>query len=394
MVGRLRLVHRTSPARVFLLTNLPTALPVDRLATWDEASCPARWSRPSSPAGACCRCPAPSWRGCTPACGPRPRRSSTGMARKGAQVPIRELYWNVGTLSVATLVSYRRPGQRRGSPHQAIIPGDVRCPATAAQALEPLLGVSGDVRIVEMLARPGDRPAAAAVLSPEHEEAGTIPEPAPGRVRDHSPWQVPSPFEPEAVRRAVEPLLGVVEDARPAETLHRPGAAQPAPHRRPIARSRLLKAPKPVARACRSAGTRVPTIRPGPIGTGSTTASPAPASGLQPHGTHRRCRRLGPRRGRDRAHVGRTRPARRSPSMSRPKRAARTRAWSGAAATAPPPRRGRGSTGGHASNRGRLMASPAPTMSPAAPVRSPPRSRGHRGEPPKHRCSSSLPIVK
>ena len=34
MVGRLRLVHRASPARVFMLSNLPTALPVDRLATW------------------------------------------------------------------------------------------------------------------------------------------------------------------------------------------------------------------------------------------------------------------------------------------------------------------------------------------------------------------------
>ena len=31
MVGRLRLVHRDRPARVLLLTNLPTALPVDRL---------------------------------------------------------------------------------------------------------------------------------------------------------------------------------------------------------------------------------------------------------------------------------------------------------------------------------------------------------------------------
>jgi hypothetical protein len=140
---------------------------------------------------------------------------------------------HVSPFSVATLVSYRRPGQRRGSPHQAIIPGDVRCPATAALALEPLLGVSGDVRVVEMLARPGDRPAAAAVLSPGDEEAGTIPEPAPGQVRGPSPWQVPSPFGPEAVRRAVEPSLGVVEDARPVETLHRPGAAQPAPRPSP-----------------------------------------------------------------------------------------------------------------------------------------------------------------
>ena len=34
LVGRLRLVHRDRPARVFLLSNLPTALSVDRLTTW------------------------------------------------------------------------------------------------------------------------------------------------------------------------------------------------------------------------------------------------------------------------------------------------------------------------------------------------------------------------
>ena len=35
MVGRLRLVHRTQPARVLLLTNTPTALAVDQLTTWE-----------------------------------------------------------------------------------------------------------------------------------------------------------------------------------------------------------------------------------------------------------------------------------------------------------------------------------------------------------------------
>src|SRR3954469_12285599 len=34
MVGRLRLVHRGRPARVFLLSNAPTALPVDRFIAW------------------------------------------------------------------------------------------------------------------------------------------------------------------------------------------------------------------------------------------------------------------------------------------------------------------------------------------------------------------------
>ena len=36
MVARLRVVHRDRPARVFLLSNVPTALVVDRLVIWDE----------------------------------------------------------------------------------------------------------------------------------------------------------------------------------------------------------------------------------------------------------------------------------------------------------------------------------------------------------------------
>ena len=49
-------------------------------------------------------------------CGPRRRRSSDWQRRKGGQVPIRDLYWNVTTLSAATLVSYRRPGQTPRQP--------------------------------------------------------------------------------------------------------------------------------------------------------------------------------------------------------------------------------------------------------------------------------------
>ena len=122
---------------------------------------------------------------------------------KGSQVPIRELYWNVSTLSAATLVSYRRPGQRRGSPHQAILPGDVLS-GPAARALGRCWAWSRTY--VSSRCWPGQvtRPASAVpspVLVPEPEEAGTIPEPAPGQVRDHSPLQVPSPFEPEAPQR-------------------------------------------------------------------------------------------------------------------------------------------------------------------------------------------------
>ena len=77
------------------------------------------------------------------------------MARKGTQVPIRELYWNVGTLSVATLVSYRRPGHRRGSPHQAILPGRVECTELAEELLAAVVGEVEQVRILELIVRPG-----------------------------------------------------------------------------------------------------------------------------------------------------------------------------------------------------------------------------------------------
>ena len=135
-------------------------------------SCPARWSRPSCAAGACCRCPMPSWPGRTQPCGRRRKEVEHWLARKGPQVPIRELYWNVGTLSVATLVSYRRPGQPRGSPHQAIIPGAV--------ALEAVLGPVEDVRILETIRRPAAKPIV---------DKGA-PEPLAVPIRVHAPFHV------------------------------------------------------------------------------------------------------------------------------------------------------------------------------------------------------------
>ena len=57
-------------------------------------------------------------------------------------------------LSSATEVTYRLPGQSRGSPHKAIIPGKVTDPDAARRALEPLLGPVEAVQIVEMFYRP------------------------------------------------------------------------------------------------------------------------------------------------------------------------------------------------------------------------------------------------
>jgi hypothetical protein len=203
MVGRLRLVHRTRPARVFLLTNTPTALAVDRLTTWEgimpdkmeQAIVRGRGALPLSSAELA-RVHPDLWA--------TANEVDHWRKRKGSQVPIRVSYWNVATLSVATLVSYRRPGQRRGSPHRAIIPGDVYCPDTAALDLAPLLGAVEDVRLVETLHRPMDPPAPVttlpAVPSPELDEADTLREPAPEPVQGHPRCQeveVPPPLEPE-----------------------------------------------------------------------------------------------------------------------------------------------------------------------------------------------------
>ena len=96
--------------------------------------------------------------------------------RKGSQFPIEYSYWKVTTLSAATLMSYRRPGQRRGSPHQAIIPGGVYCPNAATLDLEPLLGVLEDVRLAETLPRPADCPVPLVAVSVG--PADQTPEPA------------------------------------------------------------------------------------------------------------------------------------------------------------------------------------------------------------------------
>ena len=153
MVGRLRLVHRTRPARAFLLSNLPTALPVERLTTWDavipskieQAIVAGRGVLPLS-AAELARAHPDLW-----ATG---RDVENWTARKGTHLPYRYSYWNVSTLSAATEVTYRLPGQCRGSPHRAIIPRKDHTVERAAKLLQPLLGPVEDVRIVEVFYRP------------------------------------------------------------------------------------------------------------------------------------------------------------------------------------------------------------------------------------------------
>ncbi len=154
MVGRLRLVHRTDPARVFLLSNLPTALPVDRLVPWHEVI-PSKLERAIVAGHGVLPLSYAELARAHPDLWATAKEAEHWLARKGPQVPIRDLYWNVGTLSVATLVSYRRPGQRRGSPHQAILPGRIASESLAKGLLAAVVGEVEQVQILGIIVRPG-----------------------------------------------------------------------------------------------------------------------------------------------------------------------------------------------------------------------------------------------
>ena len=146
-------MHRTTPARVFLLSNLPTSLLVDRLAPWAEVI-PGKLER-AIVAG----------RGVLPLSAAELARAhpslwATARGRaldgpKGYPGSYKRTLLELGTLSVATLVSYRRPGHRRGSPHQAILPGRVECTELAEELLAAVVGEVEQIRILDVILRPG-----------------------------------------------------------------------------------------------------------------------------------------------------------------------------------------------------------------------------------------------
>jgi hypothetical protein len=58
-------------------------------------------------------------------------------------------------LSELTVVSYRRVGQARGSPHRAVLPGRVEDAVAAEAALAAVVGEVWQVRVMEVRRRPG-----------------------------------------------------------------------------------------------------------------------------------------------------------------------------------------------------------------------------------------------
>jgi hypothetical protein len=164
--ARLRLVHRTEPATVYLLTNLPTNLEVDEVVSWSdlardrEAEACRRWAgvwlasaseraKAAPNLWATAQAAEDSWR----------RRK--GVARKGvakssnniSRAPCYPFFGCTGlTREAATLVEYRHAGQR-GSAHRAFVPGDVWCEVTARADLEAVAGPVAGLAILGVVRR-------------------------------------------------------------------------------------------------------------------------------------------------------------------------------------------------------------------------------------------------
>jgi hypothetical protein len=180
MVGRLRLVHRPSRARVYLLTNLPTRLTIDRLTTWEKAM-PNKLEQAIVRSGGVVPLSSSELARLFPDLWQSANEADLWRRRKGSQFPIEYYYWKLTTLSAFTHVTYRRPGQGRGSPHRAIIPGDVYCPDAAQLDLEQAgFGEMTAVRIIETHHRPSEHERAKNSVDPDGATAHVSP---PGKRR-------------------------------------------------------------------------------------------------------------------------------------------------------------------------------------------------------------------
>ncbi len=160
-VDRLRLIHRGQPARVILMTNLPVDLTVDRFAPWRQLL-PTRWWHTARALRGCLPLSPSELARLLPAVWGTAEAAKHHLKRgdkKGGQNPIESLYWEMAPLSTsATLVEYRRPGQR-GSPHRAWLAGTFMCREAARRALlQAGFGELSVDRIVETWRPPRQEP--------------------------------------------------------------------------------------------------------------------------------------------------------------------------------------------------------------------------------------------
>ena len=161
-IDRLRLVHRASPGRVILMTNIVVDVTVDRLTSWRDLI-PSRWQRTGD-----------ALRGCLPLSPSELARllpevwgtaeAAKAWLRRHPEKGVQTLIGiSIGKCppffsKATTLVEYRRPGQR-GSPHWAWLPGDIFCAeAAAGDLVDAGFGQVLVERIVEVARLPTETP--------------------------------------------------------------------------------------------------------------------------------------------------------------------------------------------------------------------------------------------
>ena len=164
-VARLRLVHRDRPATVYLLTNVPLNLDIATVTTWNALT--------RDREGEACRrwqgvwlCSAGQRAQAAPDLWPTRGAEKQARRRKGGTESSGEYYRAVRTPfppypgwqhiarhhAAVTLIEYRYSGQR-GSPHLALVPGDVWCEEAARANLEAVTGPVTTVTIIGIIRR-------------------------------------------------------------------------------------------------------------------------------------------------------------------------------------------------------------------------------------------------
>ena len=164
-VARLRLVHRSRPATVYLLTNVPLNLEIATVTTWNALT--------RDREGEACRrwqgvwlCSAGQRAQAAPDLWPSRGAEKQARRRKGGTESSKEYSRAVRTPfptypgwrhiarhhAAVTLIEYRYPGQR-GSPHPALVPGNVWCEEAARANLEAVTGPVATVTIIGTMRR-------------------------------------------------------------------------------------------------------------------------------------------------------------------------------------------------------------------------------------------------
>ena len=147
-VARLRLVHRTEPARVILLSNLPVALPVDHRVSWGGIM-PSKAETATAEAAGIELLSASEMARVYPERWPTKAAAKQWRARNQRVTFSHNIYLMEKRYPLAgRVVAYRLHGQyRSGHPHRAWIPAEHG--GSLFEAADALAAVVGDVAVIE-----------------------------------------------------------------------------------------------------------------------------------------------------------------------------------------------------------------------------------------------------